>query len=200
MRYKPATLTLGLFTLLILALLSLVAWRLRPVTYHGVLIQSPQPVNDFQLESSAGQPLRVSDLHGRYVMLYFGYTSCPDLCPLTLADLAEAMRLLGDQAEQVQVIFITVDPARDTVQRLATYLPLFHPTFLGLTGATETLAEVSTQFGIYHAMDPTSGAAGLIDHTNSVLVLDRQGRLRLLFPPGLQATEMAADLAQLIGR
>ena len=173
--------------------------RRQPHTFHGILLQTRQPVADFTLQSSHHGPLSLSELRGQYVLLYFGYTHCPDVCPLTLVDLAQTLDQLGDQANAVQVLFVTVDPARDTAQQLASYLPHFHPDFVGLTGEPTLIDAVATQFGVFHDGGPANdNPAGLIDHTNNVIVLDRRGHVQLLFPPGAGAAEMAADLAYLL--
>jgi protein SCO1/2 len=171
------------------------AWQ--PYRYHGIELQ-PQPVQDFTLTTSTGPVMALSDFRNRFVLIFAGYTHCPDVCPLTLVYLAETMRLLGEQAPQVQVLFITVDPERDTAQQLASYLERFDPTFVGMTGTPAAIDAAVTQFGIFHSASQSGG--GLVDHTNSVVVLDREGRVRLLFPPGTGAALMADDLRQLIGR
>lgn len=202
LRMRPrwvALLLAGLTLVIVVASLS----RQQPHSFHGILLQTPQPVADFTLQSSHHRPLSLSELRGQYVLLYFGYTHCPDVCPLTLVDLAQTLDQLGDQANAVQVLFVTVDPARDTAQQLASYLPHFHPDFVGLTGEPTLIDAVATQFGVFHDAFHDGGPAndnpaGLIDHTNNVIVLDRRGHVRLLFPPGTGAAEMAADLAHLL--
>lgn len=197
---KPRVARWALFALFLLIISLVGYWRWRPHTFHGIYLQSPQPLADFTLATSAGQPMRLSDLRGRYVILYVGYTYCPDVCPLTLADLATTMQLLGDQARQVQVLFITVDPERDTAAQLASYLAHFDPNFLGMTGSKTAIDAAVTQLGIFYEDDPANSVAKLIDHTSNVIVVDRQGRVRLLFPPGSTASDMAADLAYLLQR
>ncbi|NUQ38875.1 MAG: SCO family protein [Caldilineales bacterium] len=174
--------------------------RVQPPTFHGMILQTSQPVTDFTLTAHTGERVNLSDFRGKWVVLYFGYTFCPDVCPLTLADLARALRLLEEgKAARVQVLMVSVDPERDTPQRLAAYAPAFHPTFLGLTGSEEELAAAATPLGIYYARQPVEGASGyLVDHTASVTVLDDQGRVRLLWPFGISAEMMAEDLGGLV--
>jgi protein SCO1/2 len=172
------------------------AW-FRPYDFHGFPIQSPELAADFTLESSTGQPMRLSDLRGKYVLLFFGYTSCPDVCPLTLANLAQTRALLGDQQDEMQVVLISVDPVRDTPQRMADYLSLFDPSFLGMTGMPEAIQAVATQFGIFfaqHALDQ----ATFVDHTSTITVIDPDGYVRLLFPSQTSSADMAADLLYLM--
>ena len=173
---------------------------MQPRVFHGMILQATAPAADFTLTAHTGEQVSLSDFRGKWVVLYFGYTFCPDVCPLTLADLARAMRLLdAKQADRVQVVMISVDPERDTPQRLAQYVPVFHPAFLGLTGSEEALAAAATPFGIYYARQEVGGASGyLVDHTASVTVLDDQGRVRLIWPFGVSAEMMAEDLRGLV--
>ncbi len=170
-----------------------------PHTWTGMLMDPLAPVNDFSLTAAGGKPVRLSDFRGKLVALYFGYTYCPDVCPTTLAELAAGMRDLGADAQQVQVIFISVDPARDTPERLADYVANFDPSFIGITGSPEEIAAVATPLGIYYQAHEGTAATGyLVDHTATVMVLDRQGRLRLLLPFGTTGAQAASDLRALL--
>lgn len=170
-----------------------------PHTWTGMLMDPLAPVNDFSLTAAGGKPVRISDFRGKLVALYFGYTYCPDVCPTTLAELAAGMRDLGADAQQVQVIFISVDPARDTPERLADYVANFDPSFIGITGSPEEIAAVATPLGIYYQAHEGTAATGyLVDHTATVMVLDRQGRLRLLLPFGTTGAQAASDLRALM--
>jgi len=170
-----------------------------PHTWTGMLMDPLAPVNDFSLTAAGGKPVRLSDFRGKLVALYFGYTYCPDVCPTTLAELAAGMRDLGADAQQVQVIFISVDPARDTPERLADYVANFDPSFIGITGSPEEIAAVATPLGIYYQAHEGTAATGyLVDHTATVMVLDRQGRLRLLLPFGTTGAQAASDLRALM--
>lgn len=189
------------------------AWaivRFRPHTFHGTVIPTPESVADFDLVSSTGQRVSLHDFRGKLVLLYFGYTSCPDVCPATLAELAEALDALGNKADQVQVIMVSVDPEYDTPEVLAEYLAQFDPRFLGATGTPEEIAEVAGAYGIYYeeVVEPKAAdheheetpAAGhhLVDHTVATLVLDQQGRLMLVYRFGVTGAEMASDLAYIL--
>ncbi|MCE7989119.1 MAG: SCO family protein [Caldilinea sp. CFX5] len=189
-----------LFAVAVFALLLLinqaVQW-LQPHTFNGTLLQAAAPLADFQLATTTGKPMRLSDFRGKYLLLYFGYTYCPDACPLTLANLADMMKRLGPAADQVQVILVSLDPERDTVEQLASYLPHFHPTFLGMTGAREEILKVATQFGIfYEKRGETAGYT--IDHTSTVIVVDPEGRPQVIFPYGATGEQMADDLRYLL--
>lgn len=196
--YRRIGLWLGLLGLLIAVGSWLVPW-LRPYAYHGTVLQANSTVQDFSLDTSAGVPMRFSDFRGKYVLLYFGYTFCPDVCPLTLSDLKAAVDALGEDAEQVQVLFISVDPARDTVAQLASYLPHFDPSFLGMTGDSDTILRAATQFGIfYDTRKEAASAYYTVDHTSMVIVVDPEGYSRLVFPYSITGAEMAEDLHHLM--
>lgn len=162
---------------------------------HGTLLEPPLPAADFTLTSDEG-PIRLADLQGKVVVLFFGYTFCPDVCPTTMVRLGQAMELLEKKdAERVQVVMVSVDPERDTPERLGQYARAFHPSFLGLTGTQEEIDAVASAFGIYHARAEGSEATGyLVDHTASTLVLDRRGGVRLIWPFEVPAEGLAGDL------
>jgi protein SCO1 len=170
---------------------------------HGSLIDPPLPSRDFVLASADG-PVALSDFRGEIVVLFFGYTSCPDVCPFTLQRLREARERLGPAAEEVQVVFVSVDPDRDTPERVTGYARGFDPGFVGLTGSDEEVAGVASSFGIFYARadgDGQTEADGeyyLVDHTATVLALDREGAVRLLWSGGVTADEMASDLTWLL--
>ncbi|MEX1021111.1 MAG: SCO family protein [Litorilinea sp.] len=177
-------------------------WWIWPPTLHGVVLQSPRPTADFTLDTSAGTPMSLSDFRGKYVLVYFGYTYCPDVCPITLNDLRDLADELGEPAMQdVQVLFISVDPQRDTPEQLATYLPSFHDDFLGMTGTVEQIQPVASQFAIFfEAQGGPDDAGYLVDHSSAVTLVDPQGRMRMVFPYGVSGAEMAADLQYFMRR
>ena len=181
-------------------LLAVVVFLPRPVTFqYGTLIDSAEPVADFTLNSSLGTPVALSDFRGKHVLLYFGYTNCPDVCPLTLAEIKDARKRLGDKAEQVQPLFITLDPARDTPDHMAAYLKFFDPALIGLGGTLEEIQSLATRFGIFFEQRDSGSAGGyLVDHTSVVIVIDPQGRLRAIFPNGVTGEQMASDLQALL--
>ena len=172
---------------------------LRPYEFHGTILQSPDPAYNFQLTDDIGQRVQLSDFQGKLVVLYFGYTYCPDVCPATLTEMDKGVKILGTKAEEIQVIMISVDPERDSPAALAEYMKHFNPTFIGLTGTPEQIALVATPFGIYYEKDTSGGEEGyLVNHTASLLVIDREGHLKLIFPFGTPAADIAADLEQLL--
>jgi protein SCO1/2 len=173
--------------------------RLKPHTFSGTLLQSPSEAHDFSLTSHTGQKVRLRDFRGKLVVLYFGYTFCPDVCPATLAELSGAMEILGKNADDVQVIMVSVDPERDTPALLAEYVVHFNPSFLGVTGTLDEIAEVATLYGIFYQKNEGSDATGyLVDHTASQIVVDEDGHVKLIFPFGTTAEEIATDLEYLL--
>lgn len=168
-------------------------------TYHGTVIQSPQQMADFTLTGPEGTAVSLSDFRGQAVMLYFGYTFCPDVCPATMVELAQARALLGRDADKLQVLMVSIDPLRDTPERLGEYVRHFDPSFIGLTGSEDDIAAAATPFGIFYEKHAGSAASGyLIDHTASVVVLDQDGYLRLIYPFGTAGADIAEDLEHLI--
>jgi protein SCO1/2 len=159
----------------------------------------PMPAADFTLASADG-PVTLRDLRGRHVVLFFGYSFCPDVCPLTMQRLDRSLDLLGAAAGRVQVVMITVDPERDTPERMQRYVAQFDSTFLGLSGTEEAVQAVATDYGIFHAkVEREDGGPYTVDHTATVLVLNDRGELVLLWPHGMAAESMAADLQTLLG-
>jgi protein SCO1 len=169
-----------------------------PKKLHGELIQPPQPVSDFTLQSSNG-PVSLSSFKDKVVVLYFGYTSCPDLCPITLAALNQAVQALGNKAGEVQVIFISVDWQRDNPEKMAQYTEHFNPNFIGLAGTQTQIDAVTNDFGIFYLLNlPDENGSYSVDHTASTRVLDRQGRLTLIWPYDIQPADITSDLRVLL--
>lgn len=170
-----------------------------PTQWHGMVIQSNHPVTNFTLTGPGEEPVSLIDFRGKVVMLYFGYTFCPDVCPATLVELSDAVEILGSKSQDVQVVMITLDPERDTAEVLQKYVTHFDDSFIGLTGAPEELIAVTAPMGIFYEKHEGSAVSGyLIDHTATVAVLDKEGKLRLVYPFGITGEEMAADLKYLV--
>lgn len=192
---------IGLAAFVVIALfLGLIYFMPRPVNFqYGTLLDAQEPLTDFTLDSSLGEPVALSDFRGKYALLYFGYTNCPDVCPLTLAEMRGALERLAGKADKVQPIFITLDPERDTPEHMAAYLQHFYPTLIGLSGPLAQIQELATRFGIFFEKRDVGSASGyLVDHTSVVLVVDPEGRLRGIFPNGVTGEQMASDLQSLI--
>ena len=152
-----------------------------------------------ELVDHHGRTRRLEDFRGKAVVLFFGFTHCPDVCPTTLADMAQVMRQLGADADRVQVLFVTVDPERDTQEALAQYVPAFDQRFLGLRGDLEATRRVAKEFKVYFEKRPgTSPGAYSVDHSAQSYVLDREGRLRLFVRHGRIAEDLAPDLRALL--
>jgi protein SCO1 len=166
----------------------------------GTVVDPPQALPDFTMTANNGEPLSLGDLAGDYVLAYFGYTHCPDVCPATLLDFRQVKRELGEAAEGVTFLFISVDPERDTPDLLDRYLERYDPDFIGLSDAG-ALAEISEAFGLtYIKRENTGSAAGyLMDHTATKFLIDPQGRLVRVYSFTADPDVIAADLRGLMG-
>jgi len=166
--------------------------------FIGTDVSGAQFGGTLALTDHAGRPRSLADFRGKVVALFFGYTHCPDVCPTTMDDLAKAVRLLGDRRGQVQVLFVTLDPERDTPQVLAQYVPSFDPDFLGLYGDAETTAQVAREFKVFYQKQASGGRSGYtIDHSAGVYVFDKKGELRVYLSHGQRPEDIAHDFTQL---
>jgi protein SCO1/2 len=173
--------------------------------YHGKLYHRQAP--HFVLTSHDGDKVRLDQFLDKVVLISWGYTNCPDICPLTLANLKEVMELLGEDAKDVQVLFITVDPERDTVERLGTYVPYFYEEFIGLTGTQEEIEGIAKEYAVTIVKHPAVYGRGRFDtwdrylmtHTNTIHLVDQNGRLFLTYPHYQHdPEEMAKDIKKLL--
>jgi protein SCO1/2 len=154
---------------------------------------------DFALTDHAGKPRTLADFRGKAVVLFFGYVQCPDVCPTTLAALAEAMRQLGPDAAKVQVLFVTVDPERDTRELLSSYVTAFDPSFLALSGDAEATARTAREFKILYQKQPgKTPESYTVDHSAGTFIFDPQGRLRLYVGHGQGPEVFAHDIRELL--
>jgi protein SCO1 len=167
-----------------------------PALKAGVF-SPPRTAPDFSLQGSDGGELSLSRHRGKVVILGFGYTSCPSVCPTTLATLAQARRKLGTAAADVQVLYVTVDPERDDPERMKKYLAAFDPTFLGGTASAARLATVRQEYGILVQKQTPGGDPG-IAHSSYTYLIDRRGSLRALMPYGHGPDDYAHDLQILL--
>lgn len=159
----------------------------------------PRAAPELGLDGTHGKPLSLGDYRGKVVILGFGFTSCADVCPVTLAILAQARKRLGTLAEQVQVVYVTVDPETDTVERMREYLAQFDPGFVGGTGSEEALAAVREQYGIVANRIAADGTGYRYAHSSYTFLIDRQGLVRALMPYGHAAEDFAHDARVLLG-
>ena len=176
----------------LLILLALAACA--PERLAGTDISQAAYASDFRLSDHGGAARSLADYRGKAVALTFGYVSCPDVCPTTLALAAEAVRSLGEQGARVQVLFVTVDPERDAAEVLGRYVPAFHPSFVGLRGDSAATAKVAKDFRIFYQKHPN----GTVDHTAGLFVFDPSGRLRLFHSAQQSAADLAHDLRLLL--
>jgi len=154
---------------------------------------------DFALTDHAGKPRTLADFRGKVVVLFFGYAQCPDVCPTTLAALAEAMRQLGPDAAKVQVLFVTVDPERDTRELMSSYVTAFDRSFLGLSGDAEATARTAKEFKILYQKQPgKTPESYTVDHSAGTFIFDPQGRLRLYVGHGQGPDVFAHDIRELL--
>jgi len=151
---------------------------------------------DFELTAHTGKPAKAADFQGKVVVMFFGFTHCPDVCPPTMAKLAVLMQRLGDDAKRVQVLFVTVDPKNDTVKQLAGFVPQFHPSFIGLTGTDKEIAAVAAEYKVAYSKNPKTPA--LVDHSTGILVKDAKGKLRLLVKNDVPVEDLEHDVRVLL--
>ncbi len=153
----------------------------------------------FKLTDPDGKQRTLADFRGKVVVMFFGYTQCPDACPTTLSELAAVMQTLGPDAAQVQVLFVTVDPERDTAELLKQYVPAFDPTFLGLRGDAQATAEVAKEFKVLYQKQPgTTPATYSMDHSAGTFIFDPEGRLRVYVSYGQAPQVFVHDIGALL--
>jgi protein SCO1/2 len=145
-----------------------------------------------------GKPRTLADFRGRVVTVFFGFTHCPDACPTTLSEMAQVAKALGPDADKLQVLFVTVDPERDTPQVLKQYVPSFNPAFLGLYGSLDATARAAKEFKVFYQKQPVKEGGYSVDHGAGTFILDQQGRLRLFAQYGQGATAMLHDIRLLL--
>lgn len=187
---------LALASLLSLLFAAAAAGAAAPALKAGVF-EPPRQAPDFSLEGSDGSALSMSRFKGKVVLLGFGFTYCPSVCPTTLATLAQAHRKLGAAAADVQVVYVTVDPERDNAARMKEYLAAFDPSFLGATGAADRLAAVRKDYGV-SAEKKGQGKNYQVAHSSFTYLIDRRGRLRALMPYGQGPDDYLHDLRILL--
>lgn len=167
--------------------------------FQGTDITGVDWGKDLRLTDHTGKRRSLADFQGKVVVVFFGYTHCPDVCPTTLGELGVTLKRLGADAAKVQVLFVTLDPLRDTPTILAQYVPSFNPTFLGLTGSDEEIAQAAKSFKVFYKKQEGGSKEGYtVDHSANTFVLDTQGRLRLLFGFGSGAAPLVHDIKILL--
>ncbi|NJN93942.1 MAG: SCO family protein [Anaerolineales bacterium] len=170
--------------------------------FKGAILEPALPVPDFELNSTTGQPFRLSQVKGDIALIYFGYTYCPDVCPLTLADIKQAVNKLEQGRERVHFIFISVDPERDTPEALSRYVTAFDPSFIGLTDDFEKVKEVMKPYGAFAEKEIVSDSAAgyLVSHSARVYLVNADQNLLLMYPFGFKPEDLSSDLAHLLSQ
>jgi protein SCO1 len=172
---------------------------LRPHPYSGTVMQAPTPAPSMaDLVGIDGEPIDLAAFRGDLVVLYFGYTFCPDVCPTTLAMAARAREQLGGDADRVHVMMVSVDPERDDVDRVRAYVQAFDPSFLGATGSLADIEQVAATYGVFFAEGEPLGDGYAVDHTATLMAIDIEGKLRIVWSPNVTADALADDLRELL--
>lgn len=176
----------------------------RPHDFNGTVYDPVIAAPEITGTNWDGTPFHLSDLRGKVVLLFFGYTSCPDICPTNVADMKAVRQSLGAAADDVAVVFVSVDPERDTLDRLGAYMRAFDPSFYGVSVPADQLEAIKKGYGVFsqkHVVDPAQSDSNyLIDHTAWTYAIDKKGNLRLIFSLDLTTDQRASDVAYLIGR
>lgn len=168
--------------------------------FRGTMLEPPNPAPELPLTDQFGRDFRLSDYRGKVVLLFFGFTHCPDICPTALGDLKRVMEKLGNNAEKVQVVFVSVDPERDTPDLMQRYLASFNPTFLGLNGDRAILEQAYKDYGVTVIRRdlPNSGLGYTIDHSGYIYAIDQIGNWRLLWAHGTPVDDIVSDVQALL--
>ena len=168
--------------------------------FHGADITGAEYARTLALPDQNGQPRTLADFKGKVTVVFFGYTQCPDACPTTMAELAQVKKLLGQDGDRVQGVFVTVDPERDTPQVLKSYMMNFDPSFVALRGTLEQTAAAAKEFKVFYAKVPGKAADSYsMDHSAGSYVFDTQGRIRLFERYGSGADALVGDIKALLG-
>lgn len=186
-----------LFAVLLAAVLIAACGRSGPA-FRSTDITGAEWARELSLTDHTGKPRTLSDFRGRVVVVFFGYVHCPDVCPTTLAELKSVVDGLGEDGKRIQVLFVTVDPERDTQAVLSQYVPAFHPSFIGLHGSADQLARTAKEFKVFFQKAPGSRPDNYtVDHTAGSYVYDPEGRIRLFANHG-RVGELAGDIRRLL--
>lgn len=173
--------------------------KAEPLPFEGNDISGTHLGRDLDMIDTTGQRRTLADYRGKALLVFFGYTQCPDVCPTAMAQAAQVMQLLGDQARDVRVLMISVDPARDTPDILGAYVQAFDPSFIGLTGTPEQLDKTARSFKAFYAKEPgPSPEHYAMNHSSAFYLLDREGEARALLGPSLTPEDMAHDIKLLL--
>ena len=156
---------------------------------------------NFTLHSSLNHDASLNDYHGKVVVMFFGFTSCPDTCPITLTVLKQVIENFGKHANQLQTLFITVDPKRDSPEIMKNYLSSFHPSFIGLTGTNQQILSVAENYGSAYMKNPSSidsDSSYLMIHTGNIYLIDQSGQVRAIYPDDTKVKQIVNDIYGLL--
>lgn len=171
------------------------------IAFQNTDITGATFARDFSLTDHNGQQRKLADYNGKVAVIFFGFTHCPDVCPGTLIHMKEVMAALGEQADDVQVLFVTVDPERDSQEVLSQYVPAFDKRFVGLRGSLEQTKAVTREFKVFYGKVPGSSEGTYsIDHTAASYVFDRNGKIRLMIKPSSPTEAIVADIKVLLSQ
>lgn len=170
-----------------------------PLSFKAADITGSEFGGDFELPDHNGKVRRLADFRGKVIIVFFGFTHCPDVCPTTLSTLAEVMKRLGRDSDVLQVLMITVDPERDSRELMSRYVPAFHPSFIGLVPSEDQLKRVAERFKVVYIRNkPDAGGFYSVDHTAATFVFDRDNRVRLYVPHEMGIDDRIDDLRKLV--
>ena len=166
--------------------------------YYGIVYEREAP--EFTLADQDGDQVSLSDFKDKVVLIFFGYTHCPDICPMTMSVMNNVVDQLGDQADRVQVVFVTVDPERDTQQKLKSYIPYYNESFIGLTGTPEEIDKVADDYNVYYSKEEVeSPSEYLMGHNSSVLLITPDGEIFLRYPQNrMDPASIAGDIKRIL--
>jgi len=166
--------------------------------YYGIVYEREAP--EFTLADQYGDQVSLSDFKDKVVLIFFGYTHCPDICPMTMSVMNNVVDQLGDQADRVQVVFVTVDPERDTQQKLKSYIPYYNESFIGLTGTPEEIDKVADDYNVYYSKEEVeSSSEYLMGHNSSVLLITPDGEIFLRYPQNrMDPASIAGDIKRIL--
>jgi protein SCO1/2 len=192
----------GALSLLVVGVVALTLVFAKPASFRGTSYGEPYPqAAEVELIKSNGETFRLSEQKGKIVLLFFGYTACPDVCPTTLAELRQVMDKLGDKTQQVQVVFVSVDPERDTPEKIQEYVEHFNQDFIGLSGNPDELQIIWDNYGVFRERVESESAFGyIINHTARTYLIDQDGNLRLSYGFQTPVEDMVSDLEILLNQ
>lgn len=196
---RAASLSRRLVPLIAAASIMALAAGCRPASFHGTAYEPPEQAPSVVLRRASGGQFSLADQRGSVVLLFFGYTHCPDICPTTLSDWKRVKSALGRDSSRVRFVFISVDPGRDDPATLVRYISRFDPDFIAATGDSATLAKIEHAFHVTSAREETGSANGYgVTHPSQTFVVDKRGDLRLLYSFGMPTEDVVSDIRQLL--